>query len=149
VSWWEASAYCKWAKGRLPTEAEWERAARGSRENAKYSWGNDPIDETRANYGRNVGQATPVGLYPKGATTEGVHDMLGNVWEWCSDWYGDYPEAHVENPKGPQSGLDRVLRGGSWSDRPVNVRVSSRYHVPPVVRGSNIGFRCVRESLNP
>jgi formylglycine-generating enzyme required for sulfatase activity len=149
VSWWEAAAYCKWAKGRLPTEAEWERAARGTRENAKYSWGNGPIDETRANYGSKVGRPTPVGLYPKGATTEGVDDMLGNVWEWCLDWYGDYPEAHVENPKGPQSGSSRVLRGGSWYDVPGDVRVSVRYRYPPEYRNDNIGFRCVRESLNP
>jgi formylglycine-generating enzyme required for sulfatase activity len=149
VSWWEASAYCKWAKGRLPTEAEWERAARGTHENAKYPWGNDPIDETRANYESKVGRPTPVGLYPKGATTEGVDDMLGNVLEWCLDWFGDYPKAHVENPKGPQSGSRRVLRGGSWDVVPSIVRVSDRDHYPPEVRDDVIGFRCVRESLDP
>jgi formylglycine-generating enzyme required for sulfatase activity len=149
VSWWEAAAYCKWAKSWLPTEAEWERAARGTRENAEYPWGNDPIDETRANYDHKVGRPTPVGLYPKGATTEGVDDMLGNVWEWCADWFGDYPKAHVENPKGPQSGQFRVLRGGSWNNQPYNVRVSNRYLNRPVCRYDNIGFRCVRESLNP
>jgi formylglycine-generating enzyme required for sulfatase activity len=148
VSWFEASGYCKWAKGRLPTEAEWERAGRGTRENAKYPWGNDPIDETRANYGNKVGRPTPVGLYPKGATTEGVDDMLGNVWEWCADWFGDYPEARVENPKGPQSGLYKVLRGGSWVNLPIFVRVSIRDHFRPEFRDVSVGFRCVRESLN-
>ncbi len=113
VSWWEAAAYCKSVGGRLPAEAEWERAARGTRKGATYPWGDDPIDETRANYNQHVGRPTPVGLYPLGATTEGVDDMLGNVWEWCSDW-------------SDESEVRKVLRGGSWFYDRFDVRVSVR-----------------------
>jgi len=149
VSWYEAAAYCTRAAGRLPREAEWERAARGARENAKYPWGNEPIDETRANYELKVGRPTPVGVYPKGVTTEGVDDMMGNVWEWCSDWYGPYPNGPVDDPLGPQSRERKVLRGGSWYGDQYDVRVSVRGHSLPENRDAYIGFRCVRESLNP
>ncbi len=149
VSWYEAAAYCKRARGRLPREAEWERAARGARENAKYPWGNEPIDETRANYRGHVGRPTPVGLYPLGATTEGVDDMMGNVVEWCLDWFGPYPNGPDDNPSGPRSGKGKVLRGGSWDYVQGVVRVSFRVRSQPVDRGDYVGFRCVRESLNP
>jgi formylglycine-generating enzyme required for sulfatase activity len=145
VSWFEAAAYCAWAGGRLPTEAEWERAARGPK-GSRYPWGDEPsLDKSRANYAEAVGHTTPVGLYPKGNTTEGLCDMLGNVWEWCSDWFGEYEAASQENPVGPDSGKYRVVRGGLWYGDPVVVRVSSRVSYVPSVRSHGIGFRWAGE----
>jgi formylglycine-generating enzyme required for sulfatase activity len=133
VSWFEAAAYCNWAQGRLPTEDEWERAARGP-EGGQYPWGNKPrLDASRANYGGKVGYPTPVGLFPKGNTPEGLCDMLGNVWEWCAD--------AGETTYGPA----KVVRGGCWSDsyRPINVW--DRYAGEPETRAASNGFRCARD----
>jgi formylglycine-generating enzyme required for sulfatase activity len=101
VTWYEAAAYCASVGGRLPTEAEWERAARGT-VGRKYAWGDEPPDPSRANYVETkVGKPTPVGLFPRGATPEGIQDLAGNVSEWTADWYDE--------------GQLRVVRGGSWS----------------------------------
>jgi formylglycine-generating enzyme required for sulfatase activity len=145
VSWFEAAAYCAWAGGRLPTSAEWERAARGP-QGGKYRWGNSPpLDPSRANYEMNVGHPTPVGLFPKGNTSEGLCDMLGNVWEWCADWFGPYEPGSPDNPTGPGTGKYRIMRGGCWNGNSGNVRASSRGWNEPSFRIFNFGFRCAGE----
>jgi formylglycine-generating enzyme required for sulfatase activity len=147
VSWFEASAYCAWVGLRLPTEAEWERVARGPN-SARYPWGDQPLDESRANYvSSGVGlPTTPQGHYPDGRSVEGIDDLLGNVWEWCSDWHASYTDNQNQNPVGPQSGSSKVLRGGSWLDNPRNVRVSTRFRVVPTSRNDTIGFRCAADA---
>jgi hypothetical protein len=130
VSWFEASAYCAWAGMRLPSEAEWERAAHGP-EGREYPWGREKPDEKRANFDDKVGHPTPVGLYPAGATPEGLADMAGNVWDWVEDWY--------------EKDKVRVLRGGAFDSGSGSLRAASRDREEPVVRYDDIGFRCVRE----
>lgn len=128
VSWRAANAYAKWAGKRLPTGAEWEYAARGGQVDKKYPWG-DSIDDTQANYGLNVGDTVPVGQYaPNGYD---LYDMIGNVWEWCSD-----PYESVDN--------FRVLRGGSWFDTATFVRVSTRNWSTRSFTSAYIGFRCAK-----
>ncbi|MBM3726976.1 MAG: DUF4062 domain-containing protein [Acidobacteria bacterium] len=117
VSWFEAAAYAAWRGARLPTEAEWEYAARGT-EGRKYPWGGTDPAPNLANYGMKPGHATPVGLYPEGQTPEGLCDLAGNVWEWVSDWYSSYSSGDQEDPQGPVQGQQRNLRGGSWSPIP-------------------------------
>ncbi|MGA2742669.1 MAG: SUMF1/EgtB/PvdO family nonheme iron enzyme [Bryobacteraceae bacterium] len=130
VSWFEASAYCAWDGVRLPNDAEWERAA-GGPEGREYPWGKEEPDEQRANFDMKVGSPTPVGLYPAGATPEGVADMAGNVWEWVEDWY--------------EQNKVRVLRGGSFGYDSRNLRAAFRIRNAPDYWNYNVGFRCVRE----
>jgi formylglycine-generating enzyme required for sulfatase activity len=148
VNYNDAVAYCNWlgetynGDWRLPTEAQWEFAARGGNKSNGYTYsGSDDLDEI-AWYADNAGGKTQT-VGRKKANELGMYDMIGNVWEWCKDWYGDYSSAAQTNPKGATSGTYRVLRGGSWSRSATYCRVAYRYYFDPSSRISNCGFRVV------
>ena len=145
VTWYGANAFCKWAGGRLPTEAEWEFAARGGTQSKGYTYSGSNTIGNVAWYVENSGSQThPVGL--KQANELGVYDMSGNVWEWCSDWYGSYSSSSQANPAGPASGSDRVPRGGGWHNDADRCRVATRSKGPPGLGGDADGFRVARSS---
>ena len=146
VTWAEANDFCAKISGRLPTEAEWERAARGGQEGVLYPWGDKaPTDAAGTSNGAAFegDAAQPVGQYA--ANAFGVHDMAGNVWEWVADWAGNYTADAVTDPKGSPSGRVRLVRGGSYGDDPSNLRVSNRTPNQPDRVNLNVGFRCARD----
>jgi formylglycine-generating enzyme required for sulfatase activity len=143
VSWLDASAYAKWAGKRLPTEAEWERACRGLSEGAIYPWGDAKPTAERARFNTVDGPGRAAQCQ---ATSFGLFDMAGNVWEWCLDWYERtyYERAGDRNPTGPTQGMYRVIRGGSWADEEKYLTCANRSWARPKERSPNIGFRCVK-----
>ena len=155
LQWKRCRNYCEWRKKRMPTEAEWERAARGT-ENRIYPWGNEPPDKNRANFGKccfvKKGKVhTEIGNYEKGKTPEGISDLGGNVAEWVSDWYDKkyYQMAPYKNPKGPKKGKYHVIRGGAWNSLPMYLRSSSRYGDSDGKDYYGIGCRCAKDADLP
>ena len=154
VDWFDADAYCRWAGKRLPTEAEWEKAAKGPND-WRFAWGDVEPTNEHANFNQLAwrGEATlvQVGIYEKGKSPYGIYDVAGNVWEWVSDWYQAdyYQHSPTHNPKGPETGKYKAVRSSGWQGETPQMRVFTRIKSLPTDRNNSTGFRCAKDIPTP
>lgn len=148
VTWYQAQAYCEWAGRHLPTEAQWEKSARGT-DGRLYPWGDEPPNPSLANYGGSmINEAVSVYRYPLGASPYGVLNMSGNAREWIMDWFDPeyYKSSPDKNPTGPETGIEKSLRSGSYNEDGREILVTKRYNHEPSSAGLSRGFRCAEDT---